>query len=115
MQADIDALKTIYKTVFDNGKMTASQRAQAFVICNRHLKEQNSFAKAFKLSIAAEGYEPVEKVLSYDNRGNPKFTISYYNNKTQTFDLASKEDKSTNTEAFDEVTQPKHNGYTNIK
>jgi hypothetical protein len=67
---DIAKLVTTYIAAWSNKPLTAEQKQQALEICS-HQKDKAKFAKEFRLTLDAEGYDSGPHPLTFDQAGKP--------------------------------------------
>jgi hypothetical protein len=76
MKKDVDALVPIWTSI-DKRKptLTPEEKKEALDIINRHQKDREKFATAFRLTLSAGGFGPGEHPLTFDKDGRPTFYI----------------------------------------
>ncbi len=76
MLEDVKALMNIYNVITDKQPDLSTEKKQkALEICKKHENDQSYFARAFRLTLSAEGWAPGPTPLIYDAAGNPSFKI----------------------------------------
>lgn len=76
MLEDVNALMNIYNVITaKQPELSAEKKQKALEICRKHENDQSFFARAFRLTLSAEGWAPGPTPLIYDAAGNPSFKV----------------------------------------
>jgi len=76
VQKDVDALTALWSSIdAKNPKLSPEKKKEALAICNRHKKDREAFANAFRLTLSAQGWGPGPHPLSFEKDGRPSLEV----------------------------------------